>query len=133
MWTRAELKHRGKAAFKSNYWKTVLVAAILSLLTYSSSLPRGSSDSSSEGLSETTRMLADPASALSTNSQLVAGFFVGIGLTALVVIAVLGILIGVLLVLPLQWVANASCFSTSANRQMCERFSGHLIATTSIS
>ena len=102
MWTRAELKHRGKAAFKSNYWKTVLVAAILSLLTYSSSLPRGSSDSSSEGLSETTRMLADPASALSTNSQLVAGFFVGIGLTALVVIAVLGILIGVLLVLPLQ-------------------------------
>ena len=102
MWTRAELKDRGKAAFKRNYWKTVLVAFILSLLTYSTSLSRGSSDASGEGLSETTHMLADPASALSTNSQLVTGFFVGIGLTALVVIAVLGILIGVLLVLPLQ-------------------------------
>ncbi len=102
MWTRAELKHRGKAAFKRNYWKTVLVAAILSLLTYSSSLPRGSSDASSKGLSETTHMLADPASALSADSQLAVSSFVGIGLTALFVIAILGILIGVFLFLPLQ-------------------------------
>lgn len=102
MWTRAELKHRGKAAFKRNYWKTVLVAAILSLLTYSSSLPRGSSDASSKGLSETTHMLADPTSALSADSQLAVSSFVGIGLTALFVIAILGILIGVFLFLPLQ-------------------------------
>lgn len=102
MWTRAELKHRGKAAFKRNYWKTVLVAAVLSLLTYSASLSHGSSDVSSDGVAGTTHMLTDPASTLSANSQLVAGFFVGIGLTTLVVIAILGILAGAFLVLPLQ-------------------------------
>lgn len=39
---------------------------------------------------------------LSANGQLVAGFFVGVGLTALILIVILGILIGVFLVLPLQ-------------------------------
>lgn len=29
MWTRAELKKQGKAAFKNNYWRCVLVAVIL--------------------------------------------------------------------------------------------------------
>lgn len=33
MWTRQELKERGKAAFRANYWPNVLVAFILSLLT----------------------------------------------------------------------------------------------------
>ena len=33
MWTRAELKERGKAAFKANYWKCVLVALIVSLVS----------------------------------------------------------------------------------------------------
>lgn len=33
MWTRSELKERGKAAFKRNYWKCVLVALILAVLT----------------------------------------------------------------------------------------------------
>lgn len=31
MWERKELKQRGKAAFKANYWKTVLVAFLLAL------------------------------------------------------------------------------------------------------
>lgn len=33
MWTRQELKEKGKAAFKANYWPNVLVAFILGLLT----------------------------------------------------------------------------------------------------
>lgn len=33
MWTRAELKNRGKTAFKSNFWKCVLVALIIALLS----------------------------------------------------------------------------------------------------
>ena len=33
MWTRKELKERGKASFKKNYWKCVLVGLIFSLLT----------------------------------------------------------------------------------------------------
>lgn len=32
MWDRKELKQRGKAAFKANYWKCVLVALLLGLL-----------------------------------------------------------------------------------------------------
>lgn len=33
MWTRQELKERGKAAFRANYWPNVLVAFVLTLLT----------------------------------------------------------------------------------------------------
>ena len=33
MWTRSELKERAKTAFKRNYWKCVLVALILAVLT----------------------------------------------------------------------------------------------------
>lgn len=33
MWTRQELKDKAKGAFKRNYWKSVLVAFILSLIT----------------------------------------------------------------------------------------------------
>jgi uncharacterized membrane protein len=33
MWTRQELKEKGKAAFKANYWRNVLVAFLLGLLT----------------------------------------------------------------------------------------------------
>ena len=32
MWTRKELKMRGKAAFKANFWRCVLVAFILTLI-----------------------------------------------------------------------------------------------------
>ena len=32
MWTRKELKERGKAAFKANYWRCVLVALIIVLI-----------------------------------------------------------------------------------------------------
>ena len=31
MWTRRELKDKGKASVKANYWKTVLVALVLTV------------------------------------------------------------------------------------------------------
>ncbi|MBO4904599.1 MAG: DUF975 family protein [Lachnospiraceae bacterium] len=37
MWSISDLKMKGKAAFKSNYWRCVLVALILSILTAGSS------------------------------------------------------------------------------------------------
>ena len=37
MWSISEMKEKGKAAFKSNYWRCVLVALILSILTAGSS------------------------------------------------------------------------------------------------
>jgi len=42
MWNRAELKERAKIAFKRNYWKCVLVAFILSILTGSGAMNSGS-------------------------------------------------------------------------------------------
>ena len=30
MWNRAKLKRQGKAAFKANYWRAVLVGLVLS-------------------------------------------------------------------------------------------------------
>ena len=32
MWKRSELKERAKTAFKRNYWKTVLISLLLTLL-----------------------------------------------------------------------------------------------------
>ena len=32
MWTRRELKEKGKFAFKQNYWKAVLVAILFTLV-----------------------------------------------------------------------------------------------------
>lgn len=46
MWTRKELKMRGKAAFKANYWRCVLVAFILILI--GGALGVGSSRSAAE-------------------------------------------------------------------------------------
>lgn len=49
MWTRADLKQRGKHAFKANYWKCVLVAFIILLISGS-----GSNSSNSNNNSNTT-------------------------------------------------------------------------------
>lgn len=38
MWSISEVKERGREAFKSNYWRTVLVALMLSILTAGSSM-----------------------------------------------------------------------------------------------
>ena len=43
MWDRKELKQRGKAAFKANYWKCVLVAFLLVLATASAGTAAGNS------------------------------------------------------------------------------------------
>ena len=50
MWERKELKARGKAAFKANYWRCVLVALILALLAGGAGI--GSSISSSQSVTE---------------------------------------------------------------------------------
>ncbi len=42
MWTISELKQRGKAAFKANYWMCVLTAFLMSLFTGSASMSSGS-------------------------------------------------------------------------------------------
>ena len=39
MWTRAELKFRGKEAFKANYWRYVLVGIIMTVTSGGFSTP----------------------------------------------------------------------------------------------
>ena len=48
MWTRAELKAQGKAAFKANYWKCVLAAFLLALFTGASAGASGRGGNSSQ-------------------------------------------------------------------------------------
>lgn len=57
MWTRGELKERGKAAFKANYWKCVLVALIVSLV--SGGLSSGSGYKSGGNVSDVIEQIKD--------------------------------------------------------------------------
>ena len=58
MWSRKELKTRGKQAFNRNYWKTVLVAVIISLLmgggNFAYSFSNGFVDGLQSGMEEDT-------------------------------------------------------------------------------
>ena len=58
MWSRKELKTKGKQAFNRNYWKTVLVAVIISLLmgggSFAYSFSNGIVDGLQSGMEEDT-------------------------------------------------------------------------------
>ena len=66
MWSISEIKTRGKAAFKANYWSSVLVAFILSVFTAGGSI-------ASRGDQTDTGGAADTFGALSTGEQLALG------------------------------------------------------------
>lgn len=63
MWSRKELKQKGKKAFNRNYWKTVLVAVVLSLIvgtgSFGSSFASGFSDGFSDGVSDATDTMSE--------------------------------------------------------------------------
>ena len=63
MWSRKELKQKGKKAFNRNYWKTVLVAVVLSLIvgtgSFGSSFASGFSDGFSDGVSDATDAMSE--------------------------------------------------------------------------
>lgn len=63
MWSRKELKQKGKKAFNRNYWKTVLVAVVLSLIvgtgSFCSSFASGFSDGFSDGVSDATDTMSE--------------------------------------------------------------------------
>ena len=50
MWTRRELKERGKAAFKANYWRCVLVALLLVVITGGFAAVGGGSSGALQGI-----------------------------------------------------------------------------------
>ena len=63
MWSRKELKQKGKKAFNRNYWKTVLVAVVLSLIVGTggsgASFANGFSDGFSDGVSDATDTMSE--------------------------------------------------------------------------
>ena len=63
MWSRKELKQKGKNAFNRNYWKTVLVAVVLSLIvgtgSFGSSFASGFSEGFSDGVSDATDTMSE--------------------------------------------------------------------------
>ena len=65
MWTRGELKGKGMAAFKANYWKCVLVALIVSLI--SGGLSSGSGYKSSGNATEMINEFKDRVGSGSTS------------------------------------------------------------------
>ncbi|RKM58820.1 DUF975 family protein [Butyrivibrio sp. CB08] len=79
MWSIKELKEKGKAAFKGNYWKCVLVALILTIIA------AGSSGGSS---SNTTRQLQESSSEM-TPEQAAALLAVSVGILVFVLVWIL--------------------------------------------
>lgn len=116
-WTRAQLKERGKAAFKANYWKCVLVALILAFLTGSGASTSGSDtyESTKEIMNGATlnpatlalgdgfgEMQSAMDSALSSpGGTSVLAAIVGVVMIFAIVAVVLGVLLGLLVFNPL--------------------------------
>ena len=91
MWTRSELKQRGKLAFKANYWKCVLVSLILVILTGASSGGSAAGNSDEEGNS-----LMNALQTASQQTGISWGAIVGIVFGVIGVAFVIGLVISIL-------------------------------------
>ncbi len=88
MWTREELKARGKAAFRAEYWKNVLVAFILMLVTAGSVSVSGSGNGSGAD-DQTVQNAQNAFNGLSQTEQALVVFGILGGITIATVISVL--------------------------------------------
>ncbi len=66
MWDRKELKERGKKSLHRNYWMTVLVTFILSILTGTAGSGRSAGDAVSDVLTESEGSITDVIGAVGT-------------------------------------------------------------------
>ena len=78
MWNRKEVKTRGKVNFKKNYWRSVLVAFIASLLTASAGV--SSRQNSDELTNSFNGIMEDPEAAM-----IIAGILAVMGVVILVI------------------------------------------------
>lgn len=97
-WTRRELKERAKFSLKSFYWKSVLVAFVLSLITGGFSTT-GSSSDSGESISITGNDFIDGIGGRFTGQAMA---IIGLGLAIIAVAALLGLLLSIFVFNPLQ-------------------------------
>ena len=97
-WTRRELKGRAKISLKSFYWKSVLVAFILSLVSGGfSTSNRGSN--SGESINITGNEFVDGISGRFTAQAMA---IIGLGLAIIAVAVLLGLLINIFVINPLE-------------------------------
>ncbi len=96
-WTRKDLKTKAKLSLKANYWKSVLVAFVLMVL--SGGLYTGSSDTSSEDATFDVNNFIDSVSGRMTEQT---QRLIGLGLVIIAVALVLGLLIDIFLLNPLK-------------------------------
>ena len=111
IWERKDLKKKGKAAFKLNYWKCVLVALILGLVAGGGGGSTGSANSSSvsETINEsvynggsTSGIVGDAANEISDAlSQVPTGAWVAI-VVIIAIAIIIGLAIDLFLLNPLQ-------------------------------
>ena len=85
MWTIAEVKERGKASFKANYWKCVLGAFLLTLFTGGAGAVSNRGGAGSEDFSELQQQF----------SSLTDGNMLAVALIALLVLAAMALAIGI--------------------------------------
>lgn len=97
-WTRSQLKERAKLSLKSCYWKSVLVAFILSLVSGGFSTGGAGSDSG-ESVNITGNEFVDGIGGRFTAQAMA---IIGLGLAILAVAVLLGLLIGVFVINPLE-------------------------------
>lgn len=86
MWSRAELKEKGKAAFKRNYWKSVLIAFVAVAVA-------GGGSASSSGSDMTSEEMAVAFQNISTDTGASIGMILGVLLGA----------IGIALIITFLW------------------------------
>ena len=98
MWTIAEVKERGKAAFRANYWKCVLGAFLLALFTGSAGAVSNRGSASSEDFSE----LQQQFSSLTDGNMLALVLIVLLVLAAMALAIGIGVAIKIFLTNPLR-------------------------------
>ncbi len=96
-WTRKDLKTKAKLSLKANYWKSVLVAFVLMVLSGGSYT--GSSDTGSEDATFDVNNFIDSVSGRMTEQT---QRLIGLGLVIIAVALVLGLLIDIFLLNPLK-------------------------------
>ena len=96
MWTRQEVKAQGKTAFRAQYWRTVLVALLLTILTTAMSF---STSQSSGDNAQSAQDLENAFNGLSTEQQ---AAVVGVLSGAAIVIMIVSLLLRIFVFNPLE-------------------------------
>ena len=102
MWDRKDVKARGKKNFKGNYWKSVLCALLLSILTCTagvSSRFAGGGDDDDSGTSEVVNDVSNELDSVDTGT---AATIIGVIVLILLVVTIIHVLLKIFIFNPLQ-------------------------------